>query len=83
MNKRIGEQTVVFKNPPVIISTASVVGRKEGEGPLKDYFDIIVDDDKNGRESWEKAESKFMEDAVFKAINKSCFLIFLLSVIIL
>ena len=73
MNKRIGEQTVVFENPPVIISTASVVGRKEGEGPLKDYFDIIVDDDKNGRESWEKAESKFMEDAVFKAINKSGF----------
>ncbi|MBQ2752621.1 MAG: stage V sporulation protein AD [Firmicutes bacterium] len=70
MDKRIGEQTVVFERPPVIISTASAAGEKEGEGPLKDYFDIVADD-KNGRTSWEKAESKFIEDAIYKAVNKS------------
>ncbi len=71
MLKRIGEQTVVFEKPPVIISAASVAGSKEGEGPLKEYFDIIVKDDKNGRTSWEQAESKFMEDAIYKAVNKA------------
>ncbi len=70
MGKRIGKQTVVFDNPPVIISAAAIAGKKEGEGPLKDYFDIVVNDDTNGRESWEKAESKFVEDAVYKALNK-------------
>lgn len=71
MNKRIGDQTVKFERPPIIISTASVAGTKEGEGPLKDYFDIVVKDDTNGRDSWEKAESKFMEDAVYKVVNKA------------
>lgn len=71
MNKRIGEQTVVFEEPPVIISAASAVGKREGEGPLGEYFDIVVNDDKNGRKSWEQAESKFMEDAIYKAVNKA------------
>ena len=33
MNKRSGKNTVVFENPPVILSYASIVGKKEGEGP--------------------------------------------------
>ena len=39
-NKRVGKRTVKLKNNPIIISTASIVGPKEGKGPLKDYFDI-------------------------------------------
>lgn len=71
MIKKTGDRTVEFENPPSIISTSAIVGKKEGEGPLKDFFDIVVEDDKNGRKSWEKAESRFMEEAVFKATNKA------------
>lgn len=68
--KRIGEQTVAFKNPPSIISTAAIAGPKEGEGPLHDYFDVILEDDLFGEESWEKAESKMQKEAVRIALEK-------------
>ena len=31
--KHIGKQTVGLQNPPSIVAGASVVGKKEGEGP--------------------------------------------------
>ena len=68
--KKIGEQTIKFENPPSIVSTATIVGPKEGEGPLKNYFDLILEDDKWGQESWEKCESKMQEEAVKLAISK-------------
>lgn len=55
--KRIGRQTVVFSSPPAIIANASVVGDKEGSGPLRRCFDRISDDPYFGESSWEKAES--------------------------
>ena len=54
MNNRLGRQTVTFDNPPIIIETASTVGQKEGKGPLKSTFDVILDDDTLGEKSWEK-----------------------------
>lgn len=69
--KRIGQQTVRFSNPPCIVSTASIVGPKEGKGPLSGYFDVILDDDLFGEDSWEKAESKMMQEVIERAIKKS------------
>ena len=69
--KRIGSQTVKLSNPPSIISTASIVGPKEGEGPLKDYFDIILEDDMWGQESFEKAEKKIQEEVIKLAISNA------------
>jgi len=66
--KRIGLQTVKLSNPPSILGTATVVGPKEGEGPLKDYFDIILEDDMWGQESFEKSEVKIQEEAIKQAI---------------
>ena len=57
MNNRLGRQTVTFDNPPIIIETASTVGQKEGKGPLKSTFDVILDDDTLGEKSCEKSES--------------------------
>lgn len=71
MNKRLGRQTVKLDSKPRIISTMSIVGPKEGEGPLKDYFDVILKDDLNGKESFEKAESSILYDAVMGSINKA------------
>lgn len=71
MSKRIGEQTVKLENKPKIIATTSVVGPKEGQGPLKDYFDIILKDDKNGQDSFEKAESSIMYLTVKETMKKA------------
>lgn len=71
MSKRLGKQTVRFESHPRIISTASVVGPKEGQGPLKDYFDIILSDDLDGQESFEKAESHISYRAITESIKKA------------
>lgn len=71
MNQKLGNQTVRFGISPYIISRASVVGTKEGEGPLKDTFDMIVSDDKMGQISWDLAEGAFQKTAVEIALKKA------------
>ena len=71
MNQKLGNQTVRFGISPYIISRASVVGTKEGEGPLKDTFDMIVSDDKMGQVSWDLAEGAFQKTAVEIALKKA------------
>lgn len=66
--KKIGKQTIKLQNPPRIISTYSIVGPKEGDGPLKDYFHQIINDDTLGKDSFEKAESQMMYNAIKGAI---------------
>lgn len=70
-SKKIGSQTVKLTNPPKIISAYSIVGPKEGEGPLKEYFDQILNDDTCGKESFEKAESEMMYTAITKALSRA------------
>lgn len=69
--KRVGKQTVKLINPPKIISTYSIVGPKEGEGPLGQYFDEILSDDLFGKESFEKAESEMIYTAITSAIKRA------------
>lgn len=71
MNNRLGLQTVALKMPVNIISHAAVVGAKEGEGPLKSSFDMIVSDDKMGQKSWDLAEGMFQKTALEIALKKS------------
>jgi len=70
MIKRVGKQTICTENKPKIISTMSVVGPKEGKGPLKDYFDMILQDDTDGQKSYEKAESSMANRAINGCIKK-------------
>lgn len=70
MGRRIGKQTIILENRPRIISSYNIVGPKEGEGPLKQYFDEILTDDMNGQESYEKAESSLIYTAIEKCIKK-------------
>lgn len=58
--KRLGKQTIRFTHPPVIAASACVGGKKEGEGPLRQYFDLISPDSRFGAESWEQAESAML-----------------------
>ena len=71
MKKHRGKQTVILENPPSIIATYSTVGPKEAQGPLGDYFDVKVDDELWGEETWEKAESKFVRETVKEVITKA------------
>lgn len=68
--KKMGTQTVKLYNPPSIVTTATIVGPKEGEGPLKDYFDLVLSDDLFGEKSWEKAECKMVKEVVKMALQK-------------
>ena len=71
MPTRIGKYTLRLHTAPCILGNAAVVGKKEGQGPLKDEFDEIIDDGTLGEDSWEKAESALQKRAVEKAIEKS------------
>ncbi|NMA33526.1 MAG: stage V sporulation protein AD [Clostridiaceae bacterium] len=71
LEKKVGKQTSRMQNPPSINAAASIVGPKEGKGPLADYFDQAVDDEFWGENSWEKAESKFMREVLAKVTAKA------------
>lgn len=67
----MARQTFEFVNEPVILSAASVVGTKEGAGPMGKWFDIVSDDDTFGESTWEKSESRMLKNAVKSAIDKA------------
>ena len=69
--KKLGNQSYKMSNPVNILSTASIVGPKEKEGPLHQYFDQCLDDEFWGEKSWEKAESKIIKETTNMAIAKS------------
>lgn len=71
MSKRLGKQTVRMQNGVGIAGYASVAGKKEGEGPLRRYFDILMDDAEWGEKTWEKTESKMQKSAVAHAVEKA------------
>ena len=68
---RLGEQTIKLDNPPTITDVASIVGPKEGQGPLAKYFDQCLEDEFWGEKTWEKAESKIIKETVNTVIHKS------------
>jgi stage V sporulation protein AD len=70
-NKMAGKQSIQFANPPVILAGSSVVGKKEGEGPLGSFFDQIEEDPMFGGTNWEDAESRLMKRAAELAITKA------------
>ena len=68
--RRVGNWVLATENNPSVISYASVVGKKEAEGPLGAYFDQTLSDSYVGTESWEKAESQLQNQAVHLALSK-------------
>lgn len=63
-------QTLFFKNRIAVRSRASMVGPKEGKGPLAEYFDVIMPDDLLGKPSWEQAESEMVRRTVLMCAEK-------------
>ncbi len=69
--EKLGKQTVKFNTPPTLLECATIVGPKEGQGPLAKYFDQCLTDEFWGEKTWEKAESKIIKETINSVINKS------------
>ena len=69
--KKVGLQTVAFSNPPVVLATATIVGAREGEGPLAGTFDKVVEAPYYGEESWERAERRMLQEVMEKALSRA------------
>ena len=54
-----------------IMSFASAVGKKRGEGPLKNGFDYVDKDDRFGMNTWEKAEGESVRLALSLCLSKA------------
>lgn len=65
-----GKQSIEFKNRPFVVSSGSVVGNKEAQGPMGKLFDKAGYDDKFGAENWEAAESSLQSEALEVALEK-------------
>ena len=63
MNQIKGAQSISFEVSPYIMSSGSVVGSKESEGPLGKLFDVSNQDDLFGAKTWEEAESNMQKEA--------------------
>lgn len=70
-NEHIGGASICFGKPVYILSSASIVGSKESEGPLGACFDVTDSDDMFGKKTWEEAESELQRKAVDKLLEKS------------
>lgn len=66
-----GKQSIVFLQPPAIRAYASVVGKKEAEGPIAASFDLASKDTTFGQKSWEKAETRMQQLAMELALQKA------------
>ena len=60
-----------FSGGAAIVAAASVVGKREFEGPLGDCFDLHDSTDKFGMKSWERAESEMQRLAFNTALAKA------------
>ena len=66
-----GGRTITLPGGPRVLSWASVVGKKEGQGPLADFFDLVGEEDSFGEKSWEKAETAMQKKALSLALDKA------------
>lgn len=71
MGKRLGKQTISFSNPAKIIGNYSIVGEKEGNGPLGSFYDYVLKNDTFGEKTYEAAERKMIEFAISNALDKA------------
>ncbi len=67
-------QTIILNNKPTLLGTACIVGKKENDGNLSNFYDAVILDGRYGKKSWEEAESEMQKSAanmLLKKTNKS------------
>lgn len=68
---KTGKSSIKFDNIVYIAEKASVVGKKEGDGPLGKYFDDVIEDPNVGKNTWEEAESELQKRVITTLLKKS------------
>jgi len=71
MHQIVGRASVSLEEGVYIVNSASVVGTKEGQGPLGHLFDRVGSDDLFDCNTWEEAESALQKEAVYMALKKA------------
>ena len=71
MVKKLGTGTLLFEKMPRVEGFASVVGKKESEGPLGALFDKTEYDSRGGCETFEEAESRLQQEAARLCMEKA------------
>ena len=66
-----GKHNFILEQPPVLTAWASVVGKRESEGPLAHCFDICETDTRFGQNTWEQAEKVMQQKALHNLFEKS------------
>ena len=66
-----GSQSIQFDTAPYIVSSGSIVGKKEADGPLGAIFDRMDEESLFGENTWEAAESKMQKEACIIALQKA------------
>ena len=66
-----GKQSFILPEKPVITHWASVAGKKEGEGPLAQCFDVVSEDTYFGQKTWEQGEKKLQQLALETLLSKA------------
>ena len=68
---KLGSHTFRPETPAYIAAWAAVAGKKEAEGPLGHGFDIKSMDTTFGEKTWEQAEKKMQQLALYKLLDKA------------
>lgn len=71
MDNKRGKQSFILPHAPTITAWSSVAGKKESEGPLKPYFDIVSQDSYFGQKTWEQAEQRMQQIALETLMEKN------------
>lgn len=67
--KRKGN-TLFFESDIAVKAYYSIGGKREGQGPVGEYFDQIFDDTSLGQKTWELAEGEMQKTALDGALGK-------------
>ena len=70
MARNYNKQTIVFDKKISFVNAYSIVGKKEGNGSFKKYFDEIVSDDKFNEKSFELAERAMVKKCIQSLCKK-------------
>lgn len=70
-DNRAGKQSFLLPGKPVITAWASIAGKKEAQGPLKEEFDTVCEDSYFGQKTWEQAEKQMQKLAIDTLLRKA------------
>lgn len=68
---RVGKYTLKLDTMPSVKNFAAIASKKEAEGPMAKYIDILNKDSMFGQQTWEKAESRMQQEVAEKALDKA------------